>query len=47
MMIATVLLALAAAPIFAALWVVAWLVGDLFAGPVRAPIRIREDDWGR
>jgi hypothetical protein len=46
-MIAAVLLALAAAPVLAVLWVAAWLVGDLFAGPVRAPIRIREDDWER
>ena len=47
-MIAPVLVAFAAAPIFAGLWVLAWLVGDLLAGPVRAPVRIRStDDWGR
>jgi hypothetical protein len=47
-MIATVLVALAVAPILAGLWVLAWLLGDLFAGPVRTPVRIRSrDDWGR
>jgi hypothetical protein len=47
-MIAMALVALVAAPAVAALWVLAWLVGDLFAGPVRAHIPIRfKDDWGR
>jgi hypothetical protein len=47
-MMAPVLIALAAAPILVAFWVAAWLVGDLFAGPVTAPIRVRSrDDWGR
>jgi len=47
-MIAPALIALAVAPIFAGLWVLAWLVGDLFAGPVGASVRIRSrDDWGR
>jgi hypothetical protein len=46
-MIAPVLIALVAAPIITALWVSAWLIGDLFSGPMRAPIRIREDGWGR
>ncbi len=47
-MMAPVLIALVGAPILVALWVVAWLVGDLFAGPVRAHVRIRSrDDWGR
>ncbi len=47
-MIAALLIATAAAPILLAIWVLAWLVGDLFAGPVRAPVRIRSrDDWGR
>jgi len=42
--IAPVLVAFAAAPIFAGLWVLVWLVGDLFAGPVRAPVQIRSKD---
>jgi hypothetical protein len=47
-MIVPVLVAFAVAPIIAGLWMLAWLVGDLFAGPVRAPVRIRSrDDWGR
>ncbi len=47
-MIAPVLAALAFAPIIAGLWVLAWFVGDLFAGPVRAPVRIRSNnDWER
>jgi hypothetical protein len=47
-MIATVLVALVVAPIFAGLWVLAWLVGDLFAGPARAPVQFQSrDDWGR
>jgi hypothetical protein len=47
-MIAPVLLALVAAPIIAALWVLAWLIGDLFSGQMRAPVRIRpNDDWRR
>ena len=47
-MIAPVLVALVAAPIIAALWVLAWLIGDLFSGPMRAPVRIRSnDDWRR
>ncbi len=47
-MIASVLVAFVVAPIFAGLWVLAWLIGDLFAGPVRAPVWIRsKDDWGR
>jgi hypothetical protein len=47
-MIAPVLVALVAVPIIAALWVLAWLVGDLFGDPVPAPLRIRSrDDWGR
>jgi len=47
-MIAPVLVAFVVAPMAGALWVLAWLVGDLFAGPVGAPIRIRSrDDWGR
>lgn len=47
-MIAPVLLALAVAPIFAGIWVLAWLVGDLFSGLVRVPVRIRSnDDWRR
>jgi hypothetical protein len=47
-MMAPVLIALAAAPIFVAFWVLAWLVGDLFAGPVTAPVSVRsKDDWGR
>jgi len=42
------IVAFAVAPIIAGLWVLAWLVGDLFAGPVRAPVGIRSDDgWGR
>jgi hypothetical protein len=45
---APVLIALAAAPIFVALWVAAWLVGDLFGGPVTAPVSVRSrGDWGR
>jgi hypothetical protein len=48
MMIAPLLIALAAAPILLAFWMVAWLVGDLFVGPVSAPVRVRSsDDWGR
>jgi hypothetical protein len=47
-MIAPVLVALVAAPIIAALWVLAWLIGDLFSGPMRAHVRIRSnDDWRR
>jgi hypothetical protein len=47
-MIAPVLLAVAATPVLLAFWVVAWLVGDLFAGPVGAPLRVpSRDDWGR
>jgi hypothetical protein len=47
-MIVPVLVAFAVAPIFAGLWVLAWLIGDLFAGPVRAPVRIRSrDGWRR
>jgi hypothetical protein len=47
-MIAPMLVALAAAPIIAALWVLAWLIGDVFSGQMRAPVRIRsDDDWGR
>jgi hypothetical protein len=47
-MMAPVLIALAAAPILVALWVVAWLVGDLFAAPVSAPVRVRfRDHRGR
>jgi hypothetical protein len=47
-MIAPVLLALVAAPIIAALWVLAWLIGDLFSGQMRAPVRIRSHDaWRR
>jgi hypothetical protein len=47
-MIAPVLVAVAVAPILAALWVLAWLVGDLFGGRARAFVRIRSnDDWGR
>ncbi len=47
-MIAPVLVAFVVAPFVAGLWVLAWLVGDLFAGPVRAPVRIRSrDGWGR
>jgi hypothetical protein len=45
-MIAPVLLAFVAAPIIAALWVLAWLIGDLFSGRMPAPVRIRgNDDW--
>ena len=47
-MLAPVLVALAATPMLLAFWVVAWLVGDLFAGPVTAPVRVRSSyDWGR
>jgi hypothetical protein len=47
-MIAPVLLALVAAPIIAALWVLAWLIGDLLSGQMRAPVQIRSnDDWRR
>ncbi len=47
-MIGPVLVALVAAPVLLALWVLAWLVGDLFAGPSVAPVRIRsKDDRGR
>jgi hypothetical protein len=47
-MIAPVLLAVAMAPMLIAFWVVAWLVGDLFAhpGPLPVPVRPR-DGWGR
>jgi hypothetical protein len=44
-MMAPVLIALAATPMLLALWAAAWLVGDLFAGPVvTSPIRVRSDD---
>jgi hypothetical protein len=43
-MIAPLLLALMAMPAVVALWVVAWLVGDVFAGPVAAPVRVRSGD---
>jgi hypothetical protein len=46
-MIAPVLVAVAIVPILLALWVVAWLVGDLFARPVPSPVRVRSGDgWG-
>jgi hypothetical protein len=46
-MIAPVLVAVAIAPILVALWVVAWLVGDLFAHPVPSPVRARSrGSWG-
>jgi len=47
-MIAPVLVAVAIAPIVVALWVVAWLVGDLFEHPVLSPVHVRSrDGWGR
>jgi len=47
-MIAPVLVGVAIAPILLALWVVAWLVGDLFEHPVPSPVRIRSrEGWGR
>jgi hypothetical protein len=47
-MMAPVLIALIAAPMLIAFWVVAWLVGDLFANPAPSPVRVRSrDDWRR
>ncbi len=47
-MIALVPIAAAAAPLLLAFWVLAWLVGDLFAGPVTAPVPVRSrDNWER
>ncbi len=46
-MIAPVLIALVATPILVALWMAAWLVGDLFAAPVSTPVRIRSRDGWR
>lgn len=47
-MMAPVLIAVAAAPLLLATWVVAWLVGDLFCRPVTVPVRVRSrDDPGR
>jgi hypothetical protein len=47
-MIAPLLIAVAAAPILLAFWIVAWLIGDLFEGSVTAPVRVRSNDsWGR
>lgn len=40
-MIAPALFAFVAAPVLLALWVAAWLVGDLFAGPLPATVRVR------
>ena len=47
-MIAPLFIAVAAAPILLASWMVAWLIGDLFEGSVTAPVRVRSNDsWGR
>ena len=42
-MIVPFVFAAAAAPALIALWLVAWLVGDLFAGPASATVRVRTD----
>ncbi len=42
-MIAPLLIAAAAVPVLVALWLVAWLFGDLFAGSARATVRVRSD----
>lgn len=46
-MIAPLLAIAVAVPILAVLWFAAWVVGDLFAGPQPAPVRVRADDWRR
>ena len=42
-MIAPFLIAAATAPALIALWLAAWLFGDLFAGPARATVHVRSD----
>jgi hypothetical protein len=46
-MIAPLLVVAIAIPFLLALWVTAWLVGDLFAGPAIVPVRVRSDRNGR
>jgi hypothetical protein len=46
-MIAPLLIAAAAVPALIALWLVAWLFGDLFAGPASATVRVRSDNRPR
>jgi hypothetical protein len=47
-MIAPLLIAVAAAPILVAFWMVAWLIADLFEGSVTAHVPVRSrDGWGR
>ena len=42
-MIASFLFAAGAALTLIALWLVAWLFGDLFAGPARTTVHVRSD----
>jgi hypothetical protein len=42
-MMAPFLIAAAATPTLLALWVMAWLVGDLLAGRAAVPVRVRTD----
>ena len=46
-MIALLLFAAAAVPVLIGLWLVAWLFGDLFAGPARTTVRVRSGNRRR
>jgi hypothetical protein len=46
-MIAPFVIAAAAVPALIALWLVAWLFGDLFTGPARTSVRVRSDQRSR
>lgn len=46
-MIAPLFFAALAMPFALALWVAAWLVGDLLAAKESAVVRVRSDDWRR
>ena len=42
-MIAVLFVGAVAIPFLLALWVAAWLLGDLFAGQAAVPVRVRSD----